>query len=90
MDRKDKMRVKVARRYQITIPEEVRKEMQLNVGDSVDVRSEGGKVVVEKIERSWASVMAETRGAWKTHPVFKSMRDSVEIVDWLRQKNRKR
>ena len=84
------MRVKVARRYQITIPDEVRRELRINVGDNVDVRSEDGKAVVEKMEMSWESVMAETRGAWKTHPVFKSMRDSVEIVDWLRQKNRKR
>ena len=80
----------MARRYQITIPDEVRRELRLNVGDNVDVRSEDGKAVVEKIEGSWESVMAETRGAWKTHPVFKNMRDSVEIVDWLRQKNRKR
>jgi len=28
-------------------------------------------------------------GVWKTHPIFKDMKDSIEIVDWLRQKNRK-
>ena len=32
---KKELRVKVARRYQITIPEEVREEVGVNVGDSV-------------------------------------------------------
>jgi len=84
------LRVKVARRYQITIPEEVREEVGINVGDAVDVRSQEGKIVVEKMGKSWESVMKETRGAWKTHPIFKNMKDSIEIVDWLRQKSRKR
>ena len=82
--------MKVARRYQITIPEEVREEVGVNVGDAVDVRSQGGKIVVEKIGKRWGSVMEETRGAWKTHPIFKNMNDSVEIVDWLRRKSRKK
>jgi len=82
--------VKVARRYQITIPEKVREEVGVNVGDTVDVRSQGGKIVVEKIGKSWGSVMEETRGAWKTHPVFRNMGDSIEIVGWLRRKSRKK
>jgi AbrB family looped-hinge helix DNA binding protein len=83
------MRVKVARRYQITLPEEVRKELRLNVGDSVEVRSEGRRAVVEKIERNWALVMKETRGAWSDHPIFKGMKDSIEIVNWLRQRKKR-
>ena len=83
------MRVKVARRYQVTIPEEVREELGINIGDIVDVRSQDGKVVVEKLGKNWESVMEETKGAWKTHPIFKDMKDSIEIVDWLRQKKRK-
>ena len=83
------MRVKVARRYQVTIPEEVREEVGINIGDIVDVRSQDGKVVVEKLGKNWESVMEETRGMWKTHPIFKDMKDSIEIVDWLRQKQRK-
>jgi AbrB family looped-hinge helix DNA binding protein len=82
------MRVKIARRFQITIPEEVRKELGLNVGDSVDVRREGRKVIVEKVGNNWESVMRETRGTWKNHPVFGSMKDSLEIADWIRQKKR--
>lgn len=79
------MKVKVARRYQVTIPEEVRKEVGVRVGDVVDVRSEDGKVVVEKLEKNWDAIMNETRGAWRAHPVFKKMKDSLEIVDWLRR-----
>lgn len=82
------MKIKVARRYQITIPEQVRDETGINIGDTVDVRSQGGKVIIEKIGRNWEAVMSETRGSWKTHPVFKDMRNAVEIVDWLRQKKR--
>ncbi|MGI0079924.1 MAG: AbrB/MazE/SpoVT family DNA-binding domain-containing protein, partial [Nitrososphaerales archaeon] len=73
------MKVKVARRHQITIPEHVREDAGIRVGDTVDVRSEGGKVIVEKISDNWGSVMKETRGVWKTHPVFKEMKDAVEI-----------
>lgn len=82
------MRVRVARRYQITIPEDVRDEAGISVGDTVDVRSQDGKVIIEKIGRNWKSVMNETRGSWKAHPAFKDMKNAVEIVDWLRQKKR--
>lgn len=80
------MRVRVARRHQITIPEEVREEVGINVGDEVDVRSEDGRVVVEKAVGNWESVMKETRGIWRRHPIFKDMKDSIEIVNWLRRK----
>ena len=83
------MRVRVARRHQITIPEEVREDVGINVGDTVDVRSQDGKVIVEKIGKNWESVMNETKGVWRGHPVFKDMKDSIEIVNWLRQKNKK-
>ena len=33
--------------------------------------------------------MEETRGAWKTHPSFKEMKDAAEIVEWLKQKKQK-
>lgn len=76
----------MARRHQITIPEEVREEVGINVGDEVDVRSEDGRVVVEKAVGNWESVMKETRGIWRRHPIFKDMKDSIEIVNWLRRK----
>jgi len=79
----------VARRYQITIPEEVREEIGINVGDVVNVSSQGGKVVIEKVERNWEEVMRETKGAWKSHPAFVGMKDSVEIVHWLRSERKR-
>ena len=78
----------MARRYQITIPEEVRDDAGINIGDTLDVRSQDGKVIIEKIGRNWKAVMEETRGAWKAHPSFKGMKDAVEIVAWLRQKSK--
>lgn len=45
------MQAKVARRYQVTIPEEVREKARISVGDTVDVRYEDGKVVLEKAGR---------------------------------------
>lgn len=82
------MKVKVARRFQITIPEEVRDEAGINIGDTLDVRSQDGKVIIEKLGKDWRTVMDETRGAWRSHPAFKGMKDSVEIVNWLRQKRK--
>jgi AbrB family looped-hinge helix DNA binding protein len=84
------LKAKVARRYQITIPEEVREEVGINVGDVVDVSSHEGKVVIEKVGRNWDKVMAETRGAWSHHPAFSGMKDSVEITHWLRNKRKKK
>jgi AbrB family looped-hinge helix DNA binding protein len=84
------MKAKVARRFQITIPEDVREEVGINVGDVVDVSSHEGKVVIEKVGRNWDEVMNQTRGAWKTHPAFVGLKDSVEITRWLRNKRAKK
>jgi hypothetical protein len=40
--------------------------------------------LLEKLEDNWEKVMAETAGSWAKHPVFREMKDSVEIVHWLR------
>ena len=76
--------VKVARRYQVTIPEEVREKAKISVGDDVDVRYEDGKILLEKLEDNWEKVMKETEGRWADHPMFGRMKNSVEIVQWLR------
>jgi len=78
------LRVKVAPRYQVTIPEDVREKSKISVGDDVDVRYEDGKILLEKLEDNWGKVMAETEGSWAKHPVFGKMKNSFEIVDWLR------
>src|SRR5207247_6049089 len=75
--------VKVARRYQVTIPEEVREKAKISVGDDVDVRYEDGKILLEKLEDNWEKVMKETEGSWTDHPVIGKMKNRVEIVHWL-------
>lgn len=78
----------MARRFQITIPEEVRDEVGINIGDTVDVKSQDGRVIVEKMRKDWEKVKDETRGSWRAHPAFKGLKNSVEIVNWLRQKGK--
>lgn len=78
------MQVKVARRYQVTIPEDVREKANISVGDAVDVRFEKGRIILERLEGGWEKVMEETAGSWARHPVFGKMKNSVEIVHWLR------
>ena len=39
--------VKVARRYQVTIPEEIREKAKISVGDDMDVRYEDGTILLE-------------------------------------------
>lgn len=80
------MKTKVARRYQITIPEEIRKKANIIVGDTLEISYENGKVVVEKIDENWEKVMKETKGAWSEHPIFKEMKDAIEITNWMRGK----
>jgi len=46
-----KKEVKVTRKYQITIPESVRSELGIKVGDNVIVKIEEGHAVIEVPER---------------------------------------
>lgn len=80
------MKTKVARRHQITIPEEIRKQAKIAVGDVLDISFKSGKIQVEKIDENWDKVMKETKGTWRKHPVFKDMEDAVDIVKWMRGK----
>ena len=82
------MQVKVARRYKVTIPRDVREKANISIGDAIDVRFEEGKIVLERLEDNWERVMAETAGSWSDHPVFGKMKNSVEIVHWLRSTRR--
>jgi len=80
------MEVRIARRYQVTIPQEVREKMDLSVGDVVEVRYDEGRIIIEKVLEGWEDVMMETAGAWRDHPVFGKMKNSIEVMDWLRGK----
>lgn len=48
--------VKVTRNYQITIPYEVRKKLNINVGDKLIVYIEGDKIVIKKKKGDIASL----------------------------------
>lgn len=39
-------RVKVTRKYQVTIPAEIRKPLGIRVGDTLEVLGEGGRVIL--------------------------------------------
>jgi AbrB family looped-hinge helix DNA binding protein len=78
--------VKVTRRFQVTIPQDIREKLGLAIGDTVNVQYKDGKIIIEKVSGDWEKVMAETAGAWKEHPVFGKMKNAVEVVHWLRGK----
>jgi len=71
-------KVKVTRKYQVTIPEEVRHKIGVMIGDELLVREEGEKIVLErpidleKLAGSWSHIesterfMEEVRGLWRT------------------------
>ncbi len=41
--------VRVTRKYQITIPKKIREKLNIHVGDSLKMRVEGEKIIVEPI-----------------------------------------
>ncbi len=41
--------VKVTRKYQVTLPKEVRERLGIRIGDSLRVKVEDGKVVLEPV-----------------------------------------
>lgn len=71
-------KVKVTRKYQVTIPEEVRHKIGVMIGDELLVREEEEKIVLErpidleKLAGSWSHIesterfMEEVRGLWRT------------------------
>ncbi len=71
----------------MTIPSEVRRKMALSVGDVVEVRYENEQIVIEKVDENWDRVMKETANAWSKHPFFGTMKNAVEVVNWLRVKH---
>ncbi|WXG41812.1 MAG: AbrB/MazE/SpoVT family DNA-binding domain-containing protein [Candidatus Freyarchaeum deiterrae] len=80
------MLVKVTRRFQVTIPQDIREKLGLGIGDIVNVQYKDGKIVIEKVSGDWEKVMVETAGAWSDHSVFRKMKNAVEVVHWLRGK----
>jgi AbrB family looped-hinge helix DNA binding protein len=58
--------VKVTRKYQVTIPKEVREELGIKIGDEVVfVKNERGEFVIKKLERRkrYLNVLKDAVGA---------------------------
>ncbi|MBI2183853.1 MAG: AbrB/MazE/SpoVT family DNA-binding domain-containing protein [Thaumarchaeota archaeon] len=70
--------VKVTRKFQVTIPEEVRKKARIEIGEKLLVRYDDGRIVmhktpdIEKLAGAWQHIedtedfMTDTRRLWKT------------------------
>ncbi|MGC8578175.1 MAG: AbrB/MazE/SpoVT family DNA-binding domain-containing protein [Thermoproteota archaeon] len=43
-------KTKVTRKYQITIPKNVRKALGINIGDTLKIKIEGNKIILEPIK----------------------------------------
>ncbi len=48
--------VKVTRNYQVTIPSEIRKRLNIKEGEYLRVEVEGDKIVLTKASRKWKTV----------------------------------
>jgi len=74
-------KVKVTRKYQVTIPKEIRERIGVNIGDELLVNRSGRRIVFEKpvdledLAGSWAHIestdefMKNMRELWKTWKV---------------------
>jgi len=56
--------VKVTRKYQVTIPKEVRDELGIRLGDEIEfVKNERGEFVIRKKEKRYEEVLRDAVGA---------------------------
>ena len=74
-------KVKVTRKYQVTIPKEIRERIGVNIGDELLVNRSGRRIVLEKpvdledLAGSWTHIestdafMKNVRELWKTWKV---------------------
>jgi len=74
-------KVKVTRKYQVTIPKDIREKIGISVGDELLVNENGQRILLEKpvdledLAGSWAHVesteefMKNARQLWKTWKV---------------------
>jgi len=57
---------KVTRKYQVTIPKEVRKKVGVAVGDKLKVMERGEFIVLKKVSKKKS--LLEFAGCWKGYP----------------------
>lgn len=74
---------KVTRNYQVTIPRDVRRIHDINVGDTVLFAIEGNKVDFFKMDRE--TILKEAAGSWR-----KMKESGIEFVRSVRGEWKKR
>jgi len=57
---------KVTRKYQVTIPKEVRRKVGVEVGDKLRVMEKGELIVLKKVSKKKS--LLEFAGCWKGYP----------------------
>lgn len=86
--------VKVKNKYQIVIPEDVRKKLKVDIGDTLEIMEKDGSLVIKPvmfIEKSqayfwtdkWQKGEKEAEDA-KEKGKFKEFKKAEEAVKWLR------
>lgn len=86
--------VKVKNKYQIVIPEDVRKRLKVDIGDTLEIVEKDGALVIKPvmiIEKSqayfwtdeWQKGEKESEEA-KRKEKFKEFKKAEEAVKWLR------
>ena len=61
-----KSTTRVTRKYQVTIPKEVRKKVGVEVGDELKVMDKGELIVLQKVSK--AKSLLTFAGCWKGYP----------------------
>ena len=86
--------VRVKNKYQIVIPEDVRKKLHIEVGDTLEIEEKGGVLVIKPvmvIDKSqayfwtdeWQKGEKDAEKA-KKEGEFKEFKKAKEAVKWLR------
>jgi AbrB family looped-hinge helix DNA binding protein len=73
-----KSTTRVTRKYQVTIPKEVRKKVGVEVGDELKVMGKGELIVLQKVSK--AKSLLTFAGCWKGYP-----EDPEELMSDLRR-----
>ena len=77
------MKSKVTRKFQITIPKEIRERLGIKVGDIIHWEvKESGEIILRKIDK--VKDIEDFRGRWSSHPLVKKFGNSVRAIKWLR------
>ncbi len=74
--------VKVTSKYQTTIPQEIRSQLKLKIGDSVFFEIIDGMVVLKKIDsksKAYLKAVSETLAEWNSQEDEEAYRDLQKL-----------